>query len=379
MSLRKSHCVDVAIVGAGPAGAALAILLARANHSVQLIERSEFDRPRVGESLSPSVTPLLRELGVWKTFKELDTVPSYGVRSIWGTGTLKTHSHLQNICGQGWHVDRRCMDAMLAKEASNVGVFVNYGTVIDNIEYQSNMWELNLHKKHIPSSTQSVTAKLLVDATGRNAQVGTRLGAKRLIFDRLVGVHASFDYDAGHGEHHVLVETCEHGWWYSAPVSSSKMIAMLMTDSDLCSASRLSVVRRWDEYLAQTSATHARLDGTQQLINISKPSVIPAVSQRLCRNQDHRPWIAVGDASLAVDPISGSGVLYALQSALRGADCVKKTLIYKTKKPIESYETECDRHCTEYLQKRARYYGMEQRFGNKPFWTRRSLDWYRAA
>ena len=44
---------DVVVVGAGPAGAALGLRLARVDCSVVLLEQSGFEQFRVGESLPP--------------------------------------------------------------------------------------------------------------------------------------------------------------------------------------------------------------------------------------------------------------------------------------------------------------------------------------
>src|SRR5262245_55026545 len=55
---------DVAVVGAGPAGAATATHLARAGWRVVLVDRALFPRDKpCAESLSPAAEPLLAELG----------------------------------------------------------------------------------------------------------------------------------------------------------------------------------------------------------------------------------------------------------------------------------------------------------------------------
>jgi len=60
---------DAAIVGAGPAGASLASLLARAGWSVALIERQTFPRRKVcGECVAASNLVLLDSLGIGHTF-----------------------------------------------------------------------------------------------------------------------------------------------------------------------------------------------------------------------------------------------------------------------------------------------------------------------
>jgi len=82
-----------------------------------LIERTRFETPRVGESLAPSVQPLLAELGVWQEFLGLQPLPSYGTRSIWGAETPEVHSHMCSQWGCGWHIDRLAFDHMLAESA----------------------------------------------------------------------------------------------------------------------------------------------------------------------------------------------------------------------------------------------------------------------
>jgi menaquinone-9 beta-reductase len=55
----------IVIVGAGPAGATAALLLARAGAPVVIVERRPFPRPKpCGDCLSPGLTPLLQRMGV---------------------------------------------------------------------------------------------------------------------------------------------------------------------------------------------------------------------------------------------------------------------------------------------------------------------------
>jgi 2-polyprenyl-6-methoxyphenol hydroxylase-like FAD-dependent oxidoreductase len=56
---------DVVVVGAGPAGAATAILLAERGHAVTLLDKAAFPRPKIcGEYLSPEGARVLDRLGV---------------------------------------------------------------------------------------------------------------------------------------------------------------------------------------------------------------------------------------------------------------------------------------------------------------------------
>src|SRR5262249_57243291 len=71
---------DVVVVGAGPAGAASAILLAEHGLSVTVLERGPRSRPKVcGEYLSPEGGRVLDRLGVLKTVDAGGAVPLRGV------------------------------------------------------------------------------------------------------------------------------------------------------------------------------------------------------------------------------------------------------------------------------------------------------------
>src|SRR5204862_4938424 len=63
--LAMNAAFDAVVIGAGPAGSATAILLARAGWSVALVERQRFPRRKVcGECIAASNLPLLHALGV---------------------------------------------------------------------------------------------------------------------------------------------------------------------------------------------------------------------------------------------------------------------------------------------------------------------------
>lgn len=361
---------DAAIIGAGPAGSATARWLARAGARVALIERTRFDAPRIGESLAPNVQPLLRELGVWNDFLALHPLPSLGTRSVWGEADPRTHSHLVSPWGCGWHVDRRAFDQMLAGAARAAGAVLLCGTTPVRGEPTPDGWRLTLVERNGGHPSQrSLEAGVIIDATGRGAHIAQWLGAKRLVLDHLVGVGTEFTRSPVADEGYVLIESTVDGWWYSAPMPGNRMMTMLMTDGDLCRHASLSTAPRWHACLSTTQPTRERLvTGTPSW----GPRVFSAVSHRLRRPECRSPWLAVGDAALAVDPISGSGVVRALGSARSAARVALALLGGESGHPMEGYETELDRECTDYLHERALYYAMEQRWSQSEFWQRRS-------
>jgi flavin-dependent dehydrogenase len=364
--------VDVAVVGAGPAGSATARRLALSGLRVALLEQSRLEFPRVGESLAPAVQPELLELGVWTLFKSLRPLASHGTRSCWGDAAPRVHSHVMNPWGSGWHVDRPALDQLLAKAAADAGAELVVETKVVSCRRSGGGWALTLNRHASRRSRDtrewSVRARVVVDATGRSATIATRLGAGRMVFDKLVGVASLMDgLEVAH-QGFVMVEAVSDGWWYSAPVPSRGLMVMMMTDGDVCGRSRIATMTGWARELAATAQTGVRSRPGRTAWG---PRVFSAVSQRLVRAEWQRPWLAVGDAALAVDPISGSGVLRALRSARAAAATAAALVERDDPEAIATYETQCDRACMAYLNERAMYYRLETRWPSAAFWSRR--------
>jgi flavin-dependent dehydrogenase len=354
---------DVAVVGGGPAGAATARRLATAGRSVVLLERSRYDGTRVGETLAPWVCEPLRSLGVWDRFRALGPVPSWGTRSVWAAPAPDDHAHLLGTHGPGWHVDRCAFDRMLADAAANAGADVLTGWTVDHCSTDAAGWRVR------STNGRTVRARVLVDATGRRAGPGRSLGASRESFDRLVAVAGGWSSVDVASEQYLLVEAADQGWWYTAPVPGAARVGMLLTDADLCRNLGLADAAAWHSALLTTRATAQRVRGQPPS---GRLRVHPAGSSRLVRHGDSRPWLAVGDAALAVDPLSGSGVARALRMAESAADTILAMLTKPIREPIRDYEAARDDECTEYLTERAGQYGVVRRF-RTPFWTRRQL------
>lgn len=116
---------DVAVLGAGPGGAAAAIMCARAGLRVALVERDAFPRGRPGETLHPGVEPLLEQLGVAAAVRDAGFLRHAGHWIEWG-GARRFEPFGADDAGpwlglQAWRAD---FDALLLARARAVGVAV---------------------------------------------------------------------------------------------------------------------------------------------------------------------------------------------------------------------------------------------------------------
>ena len=360
---------DIVVIGGGPAGTATAIELVRLGFSVNVLERSNYDSVRIGETLSPVIAPRLARLGVWQAFLDQEYLPSYAVRSAWGSDVLHDLPHLFNPHGVGWHVDRAGFDGLLAQRARDVGAEVRVNarvTAIDRVGRGN--WRVVFIDAR---GRQAIHARFLVDAAGRNSSFGRKLGVDDEVHDQLVGVAVWFEHDASPplDGTYTLIESAERGWWYSAPVPNGKWIVMFMSDLDLYQAGRRRSARYWYERLEDTCHIRARV---KPLRPTTPPRVYMAHSHNIVRLGDPG-WLSVGDAMQGVDPLSGQGVCNALNMAEQAAAAIKGYFDGRSG-ALSDYLAQINDAFGWYLETRRYYYAKETRWAVSEFWQRRAAS-----
>ncbi|MDB5729018.1 MAG: dependent oxidoreductase, partial [Noviherbaspirillum sp.] len=118
---------DAIIIGAGPAGASAAILLARAGWRIALIEKQPFPRRKVcGECISATALPLLDALGIGKAFAALAGPPLRRVALMAGQQTVEADfpPYADDMHAWGAALGREHLDSLLLEQARSCGAAV---------------------------------------------------------------------------------------------------------------------------------------------------------------------------------------------------------------------------------------------------------------
>jgi flavin-dependent dehydrogenase len=363
---------DVLVVGGGPAGTSTALeLTRRGSLSVLAVERTDYDRPRIGETLSPAARALLDHLRA--PAYDDGHRPAYGTSAAWGSAQLVTRDFLMTPFGAGWHLDRRRFDERLAAAARKAGAEVWTSSRVRDLRRDGDGFVASVRRAD--GGTRPVRARFVVDATGKAASVARRLGGDHRRLDGLVGIAATMRYrDEPPAESLTLVESFEHGWSYTAPLPGRELIAVVMTDAGL--ARRLDLTRpdAWLGLLTGLPHSGPRLAGGGPA---EAPRVLAAHSACLARPSGPG-WAAVGDAAASHDPLSSTGIVRALESGIHAARAIHATLVRGDRDALAEYDRRQDRAFDWYCDTRTAYYRMEARWPSAPFWHRRhrlvSLD-----
>jgi 2-polyprenyl-6-methoxyphenol hydroxylase-like FAD-dependent oxidoreductase len=157
--------IDVAIIGGGPAGTALALTLCLYSElTVAVIERAAYDDIRVGENVSGSLLPLLDYLQVKESFLADNHQPVYNASAVWGNSLLNSRPSLFSQFGEGYLLDRGQFDCMLAEQVFRKGGKLFLRTKCQEGEHlEGGGWRLLLARDS--GEPFLLEARYLVDAT----------------------------------------------------------------------------------------------------------------------------------------------------------------------------------------------------------------------
>jgi menaquinone-9 beta-reductase len=170
---------DVVIVGAGPAGAVAAIVLARAGARVRLVERAAFPRDKLcGDTVNPGTLARLRRLGLDGGL-DARALQVCGMRLTGEGGVVIEGRYPHGQSGRA--IVRRDLDWMLLQQAMAAGCELQSGVAVRGaiVDDQRGAPTVGGVTVGVTGGGRSIPARVTIAADGRHSTLAFSLGLAR--------------------------------------------------------------------------------------------------------------------------------------------------------------------------------------------------------
>jgi len=304
----------VGIIGSGPSGATLAALLAMRGVEVTIFDDGRRPDLIVGESLIPSIIPVLRKLGIEDRVKAV-CQHKPGVSFTFGLGE-EIDFCFESVarCSMptyAYNAPRPAFDRLLDERATELGA--------KRARCRAKVERVGEHGLRLAEETLAEAPwlngrppDLLVDSTGRS-----RLFARTLEIPSQVGPRKDVAYFAHYEgfEHRkvagqVIIGRLAVGWSWRIPLPDCFSVGVVVNKDEAARLGatpeeRLEALIERDPVLAEAGRHRRRVTDVATYTNY-----------QLVSDRGHGPgWVMSGDAFGFVDPMLSPGMWLALHSA----------------------------------------------------------------
>ncbi|WP_342381264.1 tryptophan 7-halogenase [Myxococcus stipitatus] len=324
----KVEKTEVVIIGAGPSGSVAAGLLRKQGRQVLILEREQFPRFSIGESLLPQSMEYIEEAGMLQDVVEAGFQYKNGAAFV--RGTRYTEFDFREKFTKGWgttyQVQRAHFDHVLALAAERKGATLRFRHTVESVDVSGATPELTVRSPE--GETYRVQARFLLDASGfgrvlprlLSLETPSNFPVRGALFTHVEDRVAPGTFDRNkirittHPQH-------VHVWYWTIPFSNGR-----------CS---LGVVAR-REYLEQFQGTEterlkAIVAEDPELSKLLKDAAWDTPARAITgyaanvKSLWGNGFALLGNAGEFLDPVFSSGVTIAVKSASLAARCIGRS------------------------------------------------------
>ena len=327
---------DAVIVGAGPAGSATAIGLARRGYNVALIDKQNFPREKLcGDFVNPINWGVFADLGVADRVRAAPHGEVTGFR-ITNCSGREAEARFRSREFEPWiglGLRRAVLDQLLVERAAELGAVTHLSCRIEKLCRIAHGWDLKIKE-------ESWQAKVLIGADGRNSWVAQQLGLNRsaAIQGRSVGFQSRLRC-AGMTRRQIQIHLFPGGYAGIVELGDGTITLGMAIEKR-----RLGRERGADfvfNKLAQNTYLKEIIERSNGAAQLS--SVYPVYFRKRRSVTDHA--LLVGDAARVSEPVTGEGIYFAMRSGLLAAETIDLALRQKNFRAdtLAGYERACRR------------------------------------
>ena len=293
-----------------------------------LLEREQFPRFRIGESLMPATYWTLERLGLLEKMKSSSFPHKHSVQFFSENGRGSIPFYFSETepgpSAQTWQVDRSTFDHMLLDNAREHGVEVHEQTRVTEVLFDGDRAR-GIEACFADGSTHRLEAGVVVDATGQSAMIAKHLKLRQMdpnlmncsFYTRYKGSWRGEGIDEGATL--ILYTSQPRTWFWYIPLPDGVVSAGVVGPIDHLVKGRANDPQQvYDEEAAGCPALLEKIAGANQLHEIRVLKDFSYASHRVAGDG----WVMVGDAFGFIDPIYSSGVFLALKGAEYAASSI---------------------------------------------------------
>lgn len=313
---------DALVIGGGPAGSTCAYKMAAEGHSVLLLEKAQFPRFHIGESMVPYILKLLEMIGVLDKIKDAQFVKKPGVEFLTGaTGDLRRQNFINLAEGQyqlSYNFHRARFDSILLEHAKDTGAEVLQGAEVKKLIFDGE--RLAGVEYQYQGQRHEVRASYIVDASGRAGTVAKHFNLRKMnnklqnvaVFQHYTNVVK--ENNPGH-DGDLILSSHKDGWLWGIPIEPNMIsVGAVMP---------LSILK--DSNPEEIFALHsARAPRIKSMIEGATPVFEkPKIELDYCYHSEKLTgpgYFIVGDAGCFVDPLFSGGVFLSMICGLKAAE-----------------------------------------------------------
>ena len=333
---------EAIVVGGGPAGATAATVLAQHGHGVLLLERDDFPRYHIGESLMPYTWYTFERLGVLDWFKQAGCPAKHSVQFVSTSGRVSEPFYffqtIKHPSAMTWQVVRSDFDQMMLSNAEANGVAVRHGVVARDVLTKGDR-VVGVRAQSSDSTTEILPAKVVIDATGRDALLASKLGLKQrdpdlnkiAIFTYFRGAKRDPGIDAGAT---TVAYIREKGWFWYIPLADDRVSVGVVAEADYL----YRETRDPEEIFCREAEECAWIKDHIAPGTHTGPIRVTGEFSYRSSQVAGEGYCLVGDAFAFLDPVFSSGVFLAIKSGEMAADVIHEGLSRHGRVTVETFE-----------------------------------------
>ena len=319
MEQAQAEVVDVVVIGGGPGGSTAATLYAKQGLKVVVLEREQFPRFKIGESMLPMVRELYDRLGVAEKM-EATFIQKHGAHFITADGTRQYTYEFKNAMdcpyGYAYHVKRDEHDQILLNNSRSCGADVRERWQVDDVIFDGDRATgVIAHSLTGDDKPVQINAKLVVDASGRASVLSKKLSLR--VADKVLNKAAAFTHyknvkrlDGKH-EGTITIGCFPGGWIWVIPFKGDVTSVGAVMHQSYWRDKKEKPEQMFEAALADCPSIQERLVGAERVMQVHTEGTFSYRSKQF----SGPGWVLCGDAACFLDPVFSSGVLLSMRCA----------------------------------------------------------------